>query len=120
MLTLTRLRRLRTVTCPTCKGEGHLSAPAAEWERWVRAHTAAAAAHEVVLNAYQAGEATRADLDAVVIALTDQGMSAPDGHVCETCEGYQVMPRQVKRWARRVKPLRVKPLQVNRWARRAA
>lgn len=92
-----RLRWIRTITCPDCKGTGHISGLPTEWERWTRAHATAVAEHERLLVAYQAGEATRAELGAAVDALTDQVMSAPDGHDCETCGGYGRKPLQRKR-----------------------
>ncbi|MEN3308820.1 MAG: hypothetical protein V7603_5022 [Micromonosporaceae bacterium] len=96
-----RLRWTRTITCPDCKGEGHVSASPADWERWTREHTAATEEHQQVLMAYQAGEATRDQLDAAVEALTDQVISAPDGHDCETCRGYGRKPLQRKTMRRR-------------------
>jgi DnaJ-class molecular chaperone len=101
MQVLTMLRQTRTVSCPDCNGEGHVAAPPTEWERWVRAHTAAVAEHERVLMAYLAGEASHEDLDAAVAALTDVGMAAPDGHTCETCCGYGRQARQRKTVGRR-------------------
>ena len=96
MSVMTMLRQTRTVICPDCKGDGHIAAPQTEWQRWVRAHTAAGAEHEWVLRAYLTGEATREDLDTAVAQLADVGMAAPDGHNCETCAGYGRQARQRK------------------------
>lgn len=96
----TRLRWTRTINCPACKGEGHISASPIEWERWIRAHSMAVEEHQRLLVAYQDGVAIREQLGAAVEALTDQVLSAPDGHDCETCGGYGRKPLQRRRMRR--------------------
>lgn len=108
-----RLHLVRTVTCPDCRGEGHLAASPSEWEAWFREYTAAQDKRQQVLQDYQAGTASLAELDAATLALTDV-VTTPSGEVggvavnaagipmcvtehggvCETCNGHGVQLRQ--------------------------
>ena len=99
---LARFRLARLVTCPDCKGEGYVATSVTEWEQWFRVYTAAQANHEQVLARYLAGEASLAELDTAVGALTDAGgeprtFTTPaelHGEECEACGGYGQQPRQ--------------------------
>ena len=99
---LARLRLARLVTCPDCRGEGYVAVPATTWDQWFGVYETAKANHERVLIRYLAGEASLAELDTAVGALTDAGgepqpISTPaelHGEMCEACDGYGKQPRQ--------------------------
>lgn len=99
---LARFRLARLVTCPDCKGEGYVAVSATTWDQWFRVYETAKANHEQVLTRYLAGEASLAELDTAVGALTDAGgepqtISTPaglHGEECEACGGHGKQPRQ--------------------------